>query len=115
MDCLAESASDGCAAAVAYEGRKNSHLDTKVLCEADGITFLPMVAEAAGGWAPAARQVWTDLASLMAAASGESVHACLSTVLQHVGLTLQKENARAILRRGAASADDSLGSGIDFV
>ena len=98
---------------MAYEGTKCSHLDTKALCETAGIAFILMVVEAAGGWAPAARKVWTDLASLMAAATGESVHCTIVRVLQGVGLVVQKENARAILRRGAGSLEDAFGSGFD--
>ena len=109
--CLQESAADGASAATAYEGKKCSHLDTKSACEAEGVSFLPMVADAAGGWAPTARFVWSELASFLAVASGESAQTACARVLQSVGLVLQKENARAILRRSEAPSGDCLESG----
>ena len=34
-----------------YEARKRSHLNTQQLCESQGIQFVPLLAEACGGWA----------------------------------------------------------------
>ena len=48
-DVLRESVRDGEAAALRYEGFKSEYLDTRAQCQAEGITFIPMVAEASGG------------------------------------------------------------------
>ena len=106
--CLAESAVDGGAAAIAYEGKQGDYLGTKASCEVEGIAFIPMVVDAAGGWAPAARMVLTELATFSARASGDSVSSTTTRVLQRLGVVLQRENARAILRRGETPAEDSL-------
>ena len=43
---LAESARSGVAAAEAYEARKRTHLQTEQHCKAEGLQFVPLVAEA---------------------------------------------------------------------
>ena len=105
-DALQESARDGGSAALRYEGFKCDHLDTRSQCQAEGVTFIPMVVEGAGGgWAPEARMVWTDLAKISALASGETVQTSTIRLLQTVGVTLHRENARAILRRRPAAPE----------
>ena len=60
---LSAAVDSGARPAEDYEARKRSHLHTQELCEGQGIQFLPMVVEAAGGWAPTALRVWRDLAA----------------------------------------------------
>ena len=68
-------AADGQLAASEYEARKRSHQQTLATCAAEGLQFIPLVVEACGGgWAPTAMKTWK-------------------------GITLQRENARAVLRR----------------
>ena len=105
-EALRESARDGEAAALRYEGFKCEHLNTRTQCQSEGITFIPVVAEASGGgWAPEARMVWTDIAKLSALASGESVQSITMRLLQSLGVILHRESARAILRRQPAAPD----------
>ena len=46
-----------------YEARKSSHLNTRAVCEAQGLQFIPLVVEASGGWAPSAVRTWKELAA----------------------------------------------------
>ena len=45
---VARSAVSANAATLAYEDFKREHLDTQQLCQQEGITFIPMIAEADG-------------------------------------------------------------------
>ncbi|OLQ11624.1 hypothetical protein AK812_SmicGene4492 [Symbiodinium microadriaticum] len=63
-----------------YEARKRTHLNTQALCAAEGLQFVPLVVEAAGP--------------------------CLEGAGGALAVTLQRENARAVLRRqGLPDAD----------
>ena len=97
---LGESARDPASATRRYEDFKCSHLDTKEACQAEGITFVPMVVEAVGGgWGSEACTVWTELAKTSALASGELPSCAAVHLLQSLSITLHRENARAVLRR----------------
>ena len=61
---------------------------------------MPLVVEACGGgWAPAAQQTWQDLSKLLALRTGESAAQEKDKLLQTLAVTLQRECARAVLRR----------------
>ena len=97
---LAASAANGAHAAVAYEDRKRQHQATAAQCRAQGLQFVPCVAEACGGgWGPAAVKVWKALGALIAARGGQSPADATEQLLQSLSITLQRENARAVLRR----------------
>ena len=99
-DMVNKSAEDGSSAARAYEELKRSHMDTEAICQEEGITFIPMVCEADGGsWAPAAHQVWSELAKYKSVLTGEHSSIIATRLLQSLGLILHRENARSILRR----------------
>ena len=85
-----------------YEDFKCSYKDTRTQCEAQGITFIPMIMEAVGGgWGKMARCVWTELAKTSALASGELAtdSTCAILLQQRLSMTFHRENARACLRR----------------
>ena len=93
----------------AYEAHKRAHLQTERQCEAEGLQFLPLVAEAcSGGWGPTATATWRILGGLIAARSGDSPSAETDRLLQCLAITLQRENARAVLRRLAPGPDAAL-------
>ncbi|CAE7509804.1 unnamed protein product [Symbiodinium sp. CCMP2592] len=97
---LAESARSSQAAVESYEARKRNHLHTDQLCRSEGLQFLPLVAEAcSGGWGPTAVSTWRTLGGLIAARSGDTPAAETDRLLQSLAITLQRENARAVLRR----------------
>ena len=66
-----------------YEAKKRQHLQTQQLCTNEGIHFIPLVAEGcAGGWAPAAQQLWQQLGRAVAAISGEPASVKTDWLLQ---------------------------------
>lgn len=102
LEVVHDSARDPEACLKSYEDFKCSHLDTKAQCQSQGISFLPMVMEAAGGgWGKTARGVWSELAKSSALAFGElqTTTASATQLLQRLSMTLHRENARACLRR----------------
>ena len=102
LDVVASSCRDSGAACLQYEDFKRDYKDTARECSRQGLAFVPMVAEAVGGgWGKEARKVWSELAKCSAFASGElaSENLCGVSLLQRLSLTLQRENARAVLRR----------------
>ena len=105
---LTASASSGSAAVEAYEARKRAHLDTERLCQAEGLQFLPLIAEACGGgWGPTAAVVWRALGGLIAGRSGDSPTAETDRLLQSLAIALHRENARAVLRRLPSGLEDA--------
>lgn len=103
---LAASAADGASAAINYESRKCSHHLTEQLCAGQGLQFVPLVVEACGGgWGPAAMNTWRKLGALHAAHIGLSNSAGVQQFLQALAIAVQRENARAVLRRTPSSAD----------
>jgi hypothetical protein len=102
LDLLTEAATNPSGVTCRYEDAKCSHKDTQVLCEAQGMSFIPMVVEAVGGgWGKAARCVWSELAKTSALATGEleTASTCATMLQQRLSMTLHRENARACLRR----------------
>ena len=77
-----------------------------------GCSLVPLVAEAcAGGWAPAATS-WKLLARAVAGRTGESVSVLTERLQQTLTLTLQRENARAVLRRAGDAISPTVSFGI---
>jgi len=102
LDVMAESVTHCESALTKYEDSKCSHKDTKNMCLAQGITFIPMIIEAVGGgWCQTARGVWSELAKSTALATGEleTTNTCAVMLLQRLSMTLHRENARACLKR----------------
>ena len=97
-----------------YEAHKRSHLQTQELCSAQGIQFVPLVVESRGGWGPAAIKTWRTLAAATAACSGEGLAAETKRLYETLAVALQRENARAVLRRQPEPAH-APGPGARFV
>ena len=103
-------ATDGSAAVVAYEHRKRSHLGTEDLCSQEGFSFIPLVVEAHGGsWGFEARKAFSNIALRATATSGESSAVAVDKLTQRLCCLLQRENARAVLKRlpGWAASQDA--------
>ena len=115
-DLLVHSAASCTAATERYEERKREHQKTAERCSEQGITFIPMVLEAhAGGWGPSARKAFAVLAKRTADATGEDAAVVADRYAQRRSVLLQKENARAVLRRlqqPAGVAAERLGSAV---
>ena len=82
-------------AAEAYGAYKRRHLDTADACAAQHVTFLPMVIETTGAWAPEAAQA---LAHISRAAGGGAGG---PTLLQETCVLVRSWRGRAALRRRA--------------
>ena len=82
------------------EERKRLHLDTSRLCAESGFLFCPMVLEAhGGGWSVAFRKAM-EWVSVTASSIGSENQTTVSLrAAQRISCSLQKENARAVLRR----------------
>ena len=107
-DRLEETAADGLSCLTSYEHTKNTYLDTATHCASEGISFVPMVVEAhSGAWGPMANKVWLKLGKAISTLSGESTALEALRARQNLGLTLQRETARAILRRSPATAESA--------
>ena len=103
---LHESARDAAHATALYEKFKQSDRDTADQCRRQGLSFIPLVVEAhGGGWGPAAKKVWKSLARATAARLGQDDSVAAAELAQRISITLQRENARAILRRLPAGVE----------
>ena len=95
---------------MAYEEVKRRYLDTASQCAQQGLQFVPMVVEAhGGGWGPSAAAVWKHLAKESASASGVEISLACSELAQRLSTTLQRESARAILRRLTSDSGEQQG------
>jgi len=86
-------------AATEYCSTKRSYENTQAECEAAGVTFIPMVAETTGAWAPESLAVWKQLASAAAIREGKDKDRVLQEMLQSLSVTIRRANAQAFLRR----------------
>ena len=97
---LYHSATDPSHSLVEYENFKREYLSTAQQCEQQHLQFTPMVVEAHGGsWGPAAKETFKAIARAFADQSGTPVCVASAELAQRISITLERENARAILRR----------------
>ena len=109
---LRQSADDSTSVIVAYEQRKRDFIPegetetTETLCNRQGFHFTPMVLDAhSGGMGKDFRSVVDAIGRQAAAVSGlrPDFHSLL--IAQRISISLQRENARAILRRRVDGID----------
>ena len=87
------------------EERKCIHLDTKQACSNASFFFRPLVVEAhAGGMHSVFRKTIDWIAQASAAAGVDKESQTSLRIAQRIGCSLQKEDARAVLRRFANPA-----------
>ena len=111
-DFLARSAIDAGSIFPAYEHLKRTFKDTERACSQSGFRFTPMVIEAhGGGWSPLARGVLDKLAKAQSAAWAEGQEPSSLRIAQRISCTLQRENARAVLRRVCPPTPDPAAGG----
>ena len=73
---------------------------TAALCTQQGVTFTPCVLEAhSGGWSKGVSTVLYFIAKHASAVTGEDLGLTTRNIAQRISITLQRENARAVLRR----------------
>ena len=89
-----------------YAATKCAYLDTLGKCEAAGFSFLPIVFEAHGGGGGAqTRKTLGFIGHQLAAAGDWCPEGPPLRLAQRVSCSLQRETARAILRRMAPPVD----------
>ena len=81
-DLVHRSAEDGSAATIMYEDFKRSYLNTETICQEEGISFIPLVCEAAAG------RVWSELAKHKSFLTGEQSSVLATRLLESLGLIL---------------------------
>ena len=103
---LRQSADDPTSVIVTYEQRKRDFTpdgeteSTESLCNRQGFSFTPMVIDAhGGGMGKDFRSVVDSIGKQAAAVSGSRPDFHSLLIAQRISVTLQRENARAILRR----------------
>ena len=105
-------ASDPASIGASYEHYKRTYLDTQDQCHQQGFRFLPFVVEAhGGGLAICARRIVGFIAKSAAARNAEEIEVEAAGLSRRISISLQRENARAVLRRlwptvGTTPADD---------
>ena len=83
-----------------YEDHKRTYRATEQQCRSEGLRFTPVVLEAhGGGWSPTGRKIVDWIARSAAAASNEKMATVALKIAQRMSCALQRENARAVLRR----------------
>ncbi len=83
-----------------YEEFKRHHSNTEDQRMAQGLRFAPFVVEAhGGGLGPVARRVCAIMAKAAGAKDGDEVEVQVAGLLRRISTSLQRENARAVLRR----------------
>ena len=99
-DLLQTSVADPTVIGALYDDFKRNYLDTEAQRAANNLEFLPFVIEAhSGGLTKTARRVCSHIAKIAAAKEGEDIEVTTSTLLRRITISLQRENARAVLRR----------------
>ena len=110
-DRVARAREGGEAIADDYAATKRAHLDTEQKCVAAGFSFVPIVFEAhGGGWGAQTRKTLGFIGHQLMAAGDWCPEGPPLRLAQRVSCSLQRETARAILRRLALPAD--LDSGV---
>ena len=96
-----------------YEHLKVAYHDTGQRCAAQGFDFQPLVFEGhSGGWSQAVADVVAMLGRRRVEGwGGEKAEVCELVVAQRLSVTLQRENARAIMRRVGLGEGEELGGG----
>ena len=87
---------------------QRSYRDTAADCLAQGLSFIPMVAEPSGGWGPSGLCTLKALARAEALCSGRESGVVFAGYLQRLCVAIRKSNARAVLRRQADVGPPSL-------
>eukprot|EP00662_Eupelagonemidae_sp_cell21_P057021 gene57021-biopygen95700 len=87
------------AAAEAYADTAAERHDCEAACAARGITFIPFVAEAFGGWGYEAQKALKVIAAARATRTGLSPAQSLEYAYQQLGTSLWASNALSVLTR----------------
>ena len=109
---LAEAAKASLAAATTYADVKAGHLGIADACRAQGVRFVPLVAETTGAWEPTAARALLHVAQAVASREGGEVVAVHGQLLQHLCVLARGHRARAALRRRVELASAAAEAGV---
>lgn len=93
---------DPLAAAEAYHDKALNMQQTAALCDAQGVTYVPMVFTAQGGIARRAEAILHQIAAKVAEAEGLSEPEAFDEIAGDISVSLARHGARSTLRRCAA-------------
>ena len=97
-----------------YEDHKRSYKETESQCRRQGMAFVPFVVDAhAGGMSLLARRTVDAFARDIAASTNTTAAAVSLRIAQRISCSLQRESARAILRRRPCCGTTAVPSGWD--
>ncbi|CAE8622584.1 unnamed protein product [Polarella glacialis] len=99
QDIVSEAARTSLSAASSYSQAKPDFQGTEAACQAQGLSFLPMVCETSSAWAPEAKAVLRQLAKMAAARSGQNQASLYGLMLQRASVVVRCANARAHMKR----------------
>ncbi|CAE7250849.1 nipblb [Symbiodinium natans] len=100
------------AAPTAYTDVKAGHLGTADACRAQGVRFVPLVAETIGAWEPTAARAVLQVAQTVAFREGGEVATVHGQLLQHLCVLARGHRARAALRRRVELASAAAEAGV---
>ena len=104
--CLGATDGDIASVFADYEDHKRAYKDTDAQCRRQGLTFVPFIVDAhAGGLSPLARRTVDSCAKEVAATLHLQPAAVALRITQRISCSLQRESARAVLRRRAAGCN----------
>jgi hypothetical protein len=87
------------AAVADYERTKREHLQTATACRAQGLLFIPVVAEPSGGWGPSGLAALKHIAKVSEGSGARAPGTALREFLQQLCVAIRRADARAVLRR----------------
>ena len=92
-------AEDPLAAMATYHDQALAHQQTAALCQAQGITYVPLVFSVQSGMAKRAEAVLHQLAAKVAEVEGQAAHEAFGEIADTIFSSLARHGARATVRR----------------
>ena len=87
-----------------YDEFKRGYLDTEAQCLAQGVEFLPLVAESSSGWGVSALKCFRKVVKMTEDSGAVDAETSLGWLLQGLSVTMRSIAARAVLKRATLSA-----------
>ncbi|CAE7222298.1 icd2 [Symbiodinium natans] len=86
-------------AAAAYAQKKRRHLDTAAHCQAEGISFQPVVFTSQGTMTKEASSILRGIAEAISVAEGGCPAQLCEEIFERVAILIARANSRAVTRR----------------
>ena len=88
-------------------GEQDKHAKNDILCKERGWVCVPLVVEVFGGWENEAQEALSRVAKKLAIRTSRFWPEVLASIYCHLGITLMRQNARALLGRTTSVVDIS--------